>query len=210
MTNRIPAAPAAALARAPAGLTASATKRSLRELALACLLLAGYLTSSTGPSLAASDEKAPPKSDATVAKPATVGPTVVVVHSNSLLLQRLRQAIAEMLEANAVYRTAFNVKLVDAKFSGPNVKIIHSLFSSSTSEDRYYCVKVGQVFPYMSFPWPKTAVVRFKQAENGSEVLQARIDANDTDFWCKRVNYVPFPEIEQLRAKRRKVLGKTD
>src|ERR1035438_3014344 len=105
---------------------------------LACLLLAGSLALRTGPSLAASDENASPKPNPALPRTSASRPAVAAAtagSSNPALLQRRRQAIAEMLEANAVYRSAFNVKLVDAKFSGPNVKIIHSLFSSSTTED---------------------------------------------------------------------------
>jgi hypothetical protein len=213
MIDRVPAAlTAALLARPLGGLTTSVTKQSLRGLMLTCLVVAGCLTSSAGSPLAAGDEKTPPKSASPVTKPAEVKPTVEIIHSNAGLLQRRRQAIAEMLEANIYYRTALNVKLVDAKLAGPHVRITRSLFSTATSEDRYYCATASMVFPYLPLPVPKTAVIRVRQAENGSEYLQATIEVNGTRYECvgKDISYFPFPELEQLRAKRRKALGKAD
>jgi hypothetical protein len=209
MIHRVPAAPAPDLARMASSLTKSICGRSWCGLALACLLLASC-AGMGGNSPQATDQTSQPKVDAAAARAASGGAGAVAADPG--LLQRRRQAIAEMLEANIYYRTALNVKLVDAKFAGPNVRIIRNLFSTSTSEDRYYCATARMVFPYLPLPVPKTAVIRVRQAENGSEYLQATIEVNGTRYECigKDINYLPFPELEQLRAKRRQALGKSD
>jgi hypothetical protein len=209
MIHRIPATLAPVLARTPPWLRKFICGRSWCGLALACLLLAGCAGAGASPPRA-SEEASPPKADPAAALAAAGGAGAIASDPGSL--QRRRQAIAEMLEANIYYRTALNVKLVDAKLAGPIVRITRSLLSTSTSEDRYYCATARLVFPYLPLPVPKTAVIRIRQAENGSEYLQATIEVKGTRYECvgKDINYLPFPELEQLRAKRRKALGKVD
>lgn len=50
-------------------------------------------------------------------------------------------------------------------------------------------------------------MIRVMPLSNGSEQLKAR---NPSIFECGDANYGPFPELEQARAYRRKLLGKAD
>jgi hypothetical protein len=209
MINRIPAAPTRAVTRLFAVLTMSTSKRLLCGLALTCLVLAGCLISSAGPTLAASDEKTSPKSDPAVARNAAVGPTVVVVYSNSGLLQRRRQAIAQMLEGNFAFRTLFDVKLINAKLAGPfSHKYRNFLFSTETHTETLYCASAD-----LDVPWihavRKTALIRVGQSSNGTERLYGKV-SNYFPPECGDANYGPFPELEHVRARRRKALGKSD
>lgn len=208
MIHRIPGTPEAALARTLAGPTMSTTKRSLRGLALACLLLAGV----AGPSLAASDEKASPRPDPAVSRTAAAGPATAAagaVTSNPVVLQRRRQAIAQMLEGSLVYRTLFDVKLINAKLAGPFPhKVRNALFSSETHIETLYCAKAEFVFVGIQSP-SRVALIRVGQSSNGSERLYAQIP-NYFPPQCGNANYGPFPELELARTRRRHALGKSD
>jgi hypothetical protein len=190
--------------------------RALSALALAGLLLVGCASPGAVSSPLASGQNPPAKADADMTPAAGtgtrtgVGPSSAVAQ-DPVLLQRRRQSIAEMLEGNLAYRL-LDVKLTDAKLAGPYVVVSRNLFSGSTYEDRYYCVTANLNLFYLPFPYPRTAVVRVKQAENGSENLRAAIGLNRPPSECsaRTINYVPFPEMEQLRARRRQALGKTD
>ena len=213
MIHRIPVA--AASKRMPARSTASVNGRALSALAMACLFLAGCASPGAVSSPLASDQNPPAKADAAM-RPASdagtgVGPSSAVAQ-DTVLLQRRRQAIAEMLEGNIAYRTLLDVKLTDAKLAGPYVVVSRNLFSGSAYEDRYYCATANLDLPYWPLPYPRTAVVRVKPAENGSENLRAAIGLSSPPSECsaRTINYVPFPEMEQLRARRRQALGKAD
>lgn len=205
---------AAASTRMPARSTASVNGRALSALAMACLFLTGCASPGAVSSPVASDQNPPAKVDAAMTRAAGtgtgtgVGPSGAVAQ-DPVLLQRRRQAIAEMLEGNITYRTLFDVKLTDAKLAGPYVVVHRNLFSGSAYEDRYYCARANlDIWP---IPYPRTAVVRVKQAENGSEYLRAAIGVSSPPSECSGItNYVPFPEMEQLRARRRQALGKAD
>jgi hypothetical protein len=209
MNNRIPAALARALTRLFAVLTMATSQRLLCGLALTCLVLASCLISGAGSTLAASDENASPKSGPAVAGNAAVGPTVVVVYSNSGLLQRRRQAIARLLEGSLVYRTLFDVKLINTKLAGPfPYKYRNSLFSADTHTETLYCASAD-----LDVPWihavKRIALIRVGQSSNGTERLYGKVP-NYFPPECSNANYGPFPELEQARARRRHALGKSD
>ena len=206
MNGRIPAAIAATLARTLAGLSTPTTQRLLRGLAR--LLLAGGLGLNAIPTRAANDENLSPKQAPAVTRPAAAevadGTT-----SNPVVLQRRRQAIAQLLEGSLVYRTLFDVKLINAKLAGPfPYKVRNALFSSETHTVTLYCAKAEFVFLGIQSP-TRTALIRVGQSSNGSERLIATV-SNYFPPACGNANYGPFPELEQARARRRKALGKSD
>jgi hypothetical protein len=206
MNNRISVA-MAALARPLAGLSACTTQRPLRGLA--CLLLAGSLALDAIPALAASNEN--PSASPAVTRPATAEPAAAAgaVTSNPVGLQRRRQAIAQMLEGSLVYRTLFDVKLINAKLAGPfSYKVRNALFSSETHTVTLYCAKTEFVFLGIQSP-SRTALIRVGQTSNGSERLYATV-SNYFPPACSNANYGPFAELEQARARRRHALGKSD
>jgi hypothetical protein len=204
MIDRIQAALPSRLART----------RALSGLVLACLLLAGCVTSGDGASPTAGEENASPKSDPAAAQAAAAAPGAgsgSAVSTDPVVLQRRRQAIARTLEESFVYRTAFDVKLIDTKIAGPLSYVTRSLFSASTQTETIYCVTAE-----LDIPWihtlSRTTVIRVKKASDGSELLRAATGINNTPSECRGMgrSYGPFPEMEQLRAQRRKAMGKTD
>jgi hypothetical protein len=214
MASGIPARLLRALAQAGfRGI--SGIGRSLSGVALAGLALAGCASPGSVPSTLAGEQSAPPKAGPAQAQAATAGSrsaSLTMPAVDPVLEQRRRQAIAALLESSIGYRTILDVKLTDAKLAGPYLETYRNLFSGSTSEDRYYCVSANLDLPYLPQPYPRTAVIRVKPAENGSESLRAAIGLTQPPSECmgKRIPYGPFPELEQLRAKRRQAQGKTD
>jgi hypothetical protein len=212
MIHEIPAALAPAAACSFAEVTRSTTKRSLRRVGLVWLLLAGCLGSSAGPSLAAGDEKASPKSDRAIATTPATGSAAAAagaVSSNPVVLQRRRQAIAQLLEGSLAFRTLFDVKLINSKLAGPfPYKVRNALFSSETHTETLYCAKAD-----FDIPWihaiGKIAVIRVGEFRNNSERLYVTIPKY-YPFECRKADYGPFPELEQARARRRHALGKSD
>lgn len=192
---------------APILSTNSVFRSWRRDWVVICLLVAGCLAWNAGPSLAAGSERMSP--GAPSATPAAVGPSRETVPSNSALLQRRRQAIARMLEGSLVYRTLFDVKLINAKLAGPfEYKVRNSLFSSETHIETLYCVRADFDVPWIHAVG-KAALIRVVQTGTGSERLHATV-SNGPAFACRKANYERFPELEQLRAQRRKALGKSD
>jgi hypothetical protein len=209
MSSRIPAVIAAALACTLAGLSTLTTQRLLRGLVR--LLLAGGLGLNAIPTRAASDENLSPKQAPAVTRPATAEATAVTdgTTSNPVVVQRRRQAIAQLLEGSFVYRTLFDVKMINAKLAGPfPYKVRNALFSSETHTVILYCAKTEFVFLGIQAP-SRTALIRVGRTSNGSE----RLIATASNYFppeCKNANYGPFPELEQARARRRHALGKSD
>jgi hypothetical protein len=126
--------------------------------------------------------------------------------------QRRRRAIAEMLEGNLYFRGVVDdgaPTLVEPKFAGPfDVTKKTGLFSSTTVTETLYCVTSGVKWSFVPAV-QRTAVIRVVKAAEG-ERLQAKISINYTPFECNRAPYTPYAEMEQLRAQRRRALGKTD
>jgi hypothetical protein len=104
-----------------------------------------------------------------------------------------------MLEGSLVYRTLFDVKLINAKLAGPfPYKVRNDLFSSETHTVTFYCAKTE--FEFLGIQSPsRMALIRVGQSSNGSERLHAKI-SNYFPFECGNANYGPFPELEQARA----------
>jgi len=175
---------------------------------LACLLLAGCVTSGDGPSPVANEENASPKPDPAAAQAASAAPGIAV-STDPVVLQRRRQAIAKMIEDSTAFRGLLEAKLIDAKLAGPFEKQGRiSLFSTETRTQTLYCVAAKMVLPILNAN--KEAVILVTPSGNGSERLYAEIPSRYYPPQCARVNYEPFPELEQARAQRRKALGMTD
>jgi hypothetical protein len=182
---------------------------------LACLLLAASMVAASSTSSFAVDEKpapkkGPAKAPVTGAKPATAPAGAAPAVPDGV--QRRRRAIAEMLEANIYFRGAVDdgaPPLVEPKFAGPfDVTRKTSLFSSTTVTETVYCVSSGVKWSFVPTVY-RTAVIRVVKVAEG-ERLQAKIGINYPPFECSRADYKPYPEMEQLRAQRRRALGKTD
>jgi hypothetical protein len=182
---------------------------------LACLLLAASIVVASPTSSFAVDEKPAPKKG--LAKAPVTGAKSTTAPAGAApavpdLVQRRRRAIAEMLEGNIYFRGVVDdgaPKLVEPKFAGPfDVTQKTGLFSSTTVTETLYCVSSGVKWPIVPAV-QRTAVIRVVKVAEG-ERLQAKIGLNYPPFECNRAPYTPFPEIEQLRAQRRRALGKAD
>lgn len=114
-----------------------------------------------------------------------------------------------MLERSLAFRTAFDVKLFDAKVAGPIWRQAKSsIFSSETYPELIYCVEAKM--DILGLPYVKSAFIRVWRTPNGqAERLQANVTSGGALF-CPKSEFGPFPEFEQARAKRRAALGKTD
>jgi hypothetical protein len=183
---------------------------------LACLLLAASMVAaSSTPSLAGDEKKPAPKAVPAKPRPAgaksTTAPAGVVAAAPDPV-QRRRRAIAEMLEGNLYFRGMVDdgaPPLVEPKFAGPfDLTRKTGLFSSTTVTETLYCVSAGVKWSFVPTVY-RTAVIRVVKAAEG-ERLQAKIGINYPPFECNRAEYKPYPEMEQLRAQRRRALGKTD
>jgi hypothetical protein len=182
---------------------------------LACLILAACAVTGSPLSALEGDQKPAPKkglikAPVAGAKSTTAPAGVVAAVPDSA--QRRRRAIAEMLEGNLYFRGVVDdgaPKLVEPKFAGPfDVTRSTGLFSSTTMTETLYCVTAGVKWSFVPAV-QRTAVIRVVKAAEG-ERLQAKITNNYTPFECNRAPYVPYTEMEQLRAQRRRALGKTD
>jgi hypothetical protein len=202
---------------------------------LACLLLAASMVAaSSTPSLAGDEKPAPKKGLAkapvagaksakapvagaksaktpvTGAKSTTAPAGVVAAVPDAV--QRRRRAIAEMLEGNLYFRGLVDdgaPKLAEPKFAGPfDFTRKTSLFSSTTVTETLYCVSAGVKWSFVPTVY-RTAVIRVVKVAEG-ERLRATIGLNYPPFECNRAEYKPYPEMEQLRAQRRRALGKAD
>jgi len=194
----------------------STTGRSLTGLVLGCLLLAGCASAGGSPSPVAGEPSLSPKADP--AAQTAAGPEAKLAHAaavaaaDPVILQRRRQTIARMLEDSIAYRTILDVKLIDAKIAGPLAYSMKGLFSSTWTEPiTIYCVTAQLDIPWFH-TFRRTSVIRVKKADDGSEVLRAATGINQEPSECSGTDrgYLPFPEMEQLRAARRQALGKSD
>jgi hypothetical protein len=180
---------------------------------LACLMLAASMIAASSTSSFAVDEKPAPKKGSakapvTGAKPATAPAGAAPAVPDGA--QRRRRAIAEMMEGNIYFRGAVDdgaPPLVEPKFAGPfDVTRRTGLFSSTTVTEPVYCVSAGVKWSFVPTVY-RTAVIRVVKVAEG-ERLQAKIGINYPPFECNRAPYTPYPEMEQLRAQRRRALGK--
>jgi hypothetical protein len=173
-------------------------------------LLAGCAGAGGSPPLA-SDGSSPPKAGPAVSQ-ATAGgssASAAATLASPALLQRRRQAIARILEANEGYRTILDdgaVRLTNARIAGP-IEYVHRVFAPTG--ETVYCVTADLGFPFFG----RDASIRVDKAGAASERLLAIIAISNTTLYsCAGASrkYEPFPEMEQLRAQRRKALGRPD
>jgi hypothetical protein len=193
-----------------------------RGLVLARLLMtAAALAVSSGFALAIEQKpaaKGAPESaaKASPAKPGADGArsgvaAIGAATANGDLLLRRRQEIARMLEGHLVYRGGLlgdGAKLVGPKIAGPFERIRRrSLFSSTLTPEILYCVSAEVVLPLRVVA--DTLIIIEKTAE-GREKFEGKIYTTTVPQECLHADFKPFPEMEQLRAKRRLSMGKTD
>jgi hypothetical protein len=174
------------------------------SMALVCALLAGCAGGRPPP--LAGDQAASPTADP-IAMQAAAGtsstPPAATLDASPALLQRRRQAIAEMLEVQPAYRNIFWAQLIDAKLSAPFEHTYKSQFTTGSRTQTIYCASAR--YNVLGLPIP--AVIRVTRLSNGFEKLEAE---SPTIFECEDANYGPFPELERARAERRKRMGKSD
>lgn len=147
--------------------------------------------------------------------PATANRTeAVVIKIVPMSAQSVRMAIATVLASNVRFRRHDDdgaPKLVNARIAGPaEVK------GTSSRKQPIYCVHVDLILT-KRFLWitrdDLEAVVTFLPGENGGQRIQGRVwsvAGHSSRSACDPVPFTPFPELEQLRAKRRHALGRTD
>ena len=216
MFNRIPMLPTLDWARGLVSVIHSMSAPSSGGLALACLLLTGCASaggssplssqgSSSSPADPASASAAAVKPENTLAEAISVSPVV---------LQRRRQAIAQMLESNVAFRGILleheAPKISDAKLAGPfEHRQRKFLFSSEIITRTLYCATAGVGIGSLPRVW-RIALIEVFQVGKGSERLVAKVPMRYSPPECGSAKYEPFPELEQARAQRRRALGMVD
>src|SRR4051794_6362792 len=166
-----------------------------------------------GTSAAFSEPATPPATGPARAKPAATKPAP----SSSMPAQRVRMAIASFLEGSQQFRKHDDdaaPKLTKAIIAGPAE--YKGLFSNKPPVT-VYCVQVDLLMtnPHL---WAThdylTAVVTFPPGENGKQpihgVFRSVRTLEPSGKCAGQAAYAPFPELEQLRARRRHALGKPD
>jgi hypothetical protein len=130
---------------------------------------------------------------------------------NSVVLERRRHEIAKAIEAGLLFRTIIDVKLTEARLAGPFQWMPRSLFSRATVPETVYCVAVKMDIPLMLLAPERVAVVQVFKAKDGIDRIFIRTTVGFHDQpECLKADYRPFPELEQMRAARRRALGKSD
>jgi hypothetical protein len=190
---------------------ATAPGRSSRRLALACLLMTVAALAVPSPVALASEQKpaakAKPGADGAKSAVAAIGAAT----ANGDLLQRRRQEIARMLEGHLVYRGGIlgdGAKLLGPKIAGPFERNRRrSLFSSTITPETLYCVSAEVVLPLRVVA---DTLIIIEKTDDGREKFEGKIYITKVPQECLHADFKPFPEMEQLRAKRRLSMGKTD
>jgi hypothetical protein len=125
----------------------------------------------------------------------------------AVMVQRKREAIAELIERNA----AFGVlalggapKLSEAQLAGPFE--YKGLFQ--TKPATLYCARAKM--DSFLIPTRPAAVVEFVSMPDGTVRLEGRAYTTKTPRQCLLAKYEPFPELERARQRRRQATGKTD
>jgi hypothetical protein len=190
----------------------SRSRRASGSLVLACLILAACAIASSPLSALEGDQKPAPKKEpakpaVTGAKPAAAPAALIAAVPD--LLQRRRQGIAEMLEADYSIRGLLAggaAKISEAKLAGPFEYTTKSMFSSETTTQTLYCAEVKLALPLS----PGTDVlVRVEHPKEGGERMVMTF-GRYFPSQCGKVDWKPFPEIVQLRTQRRRALGNAD
>lgn len=131
--------------------------------------------------------------------------------------QNVRMVIATFLERQQRFRRYDDdgaPKLVKAGIAGPAE--FKAMFSSKPPIT-IYCVQVDLIMTNHNL-WAThdvlEAFVTFPPGENGQQRIEGAIRSADrlspVSDKCSRAHFIPFPELEQIRARRRQALGKAD
>jgi hypothetical protein len=126
--------------------------------------------------------------------------------------QSVRMTIATFLEGQPRFRKFDDdgaPKLVNAKIAGPILGL-----RKSVPEQPFFCVQVNLILTNRIL-WVTQdeldAVITFIASEDGSVRIQGTVISVTTgSATCHDRPYTPFPELEQVRAQRRRALGKVD
>jgi hypothetical protein len=131
--------------------------------------------------------------------------------------QNVRMVIATFLERQQRFRRHDDdgaPKLVKAGIAGPSE--FKAMFSSKPPIT-IYCVQVDLIMTNRHL-WAThdvlEAFVTFPTGENGQHRIEGAVRSadrlNSVSDKCSRAPFTPFPELEQIRARRRQALGKAD
>jgi hypothetical protein len=131
--------------------------------------------------------------------------------------QSVRMAIASFLERQERFRKYDDdgaPKLAKAIIAGPAE---YTPAFSGKPPISIYCVEVDLIMTNRHL-WAThavlDAVITFPPSENGKQRIEASVRSVDrlksASAKCIQAPYAPFPEIEQLRDRRRHALGKVD
>jgi hypothetical protein len=200
-------------ARAPAlARNPSRARRASGSLMLACLILAACAIASSPVSALEGDQKQAPKTEPAkptfpIIKPAAAPAALIAAVPD--LLQRRRQGIAEMLEADNSIRGLIAggaAKISEAQLAGPFEYTTKKMFSSETTTQTLYCAQVRLALPLSP---GNTVLVRVEHPKEGGERMVMTF-SRYSHFECHKVAWKPFPEIIQLRVQRRRALGNAD
>lgn len=116
-----------------------------------------------------------------------------------------------MLEGHLVYRGGIlgdGAKLLGPKIAGPFERNRRrSLFSSTITPETLYCVSAEVVLPLRVVA---DTLIIIEKTDDGREKFEGKIYITKVPQECLHADFKPFPEMEQLRAKRRLSMGKTD
>jgi hypothetical protein len=199
----------------------STRRRCSRGLALAGLLMTAAALAVASPVALAVEQKPAAKA----AKPAAAGagPSVAATAAATAavaaaaaasadLLRRRRQEIARILEGHLIYRGGVigdGAKLRAPKIAGPFERNRRrSLFSSTITPEILYCVSAEVVLPIQNAVADTLMII--EKTDDGHEKYEGKISITTVPQECLHADFKPFPEMEQLRAKRRLSMGKTD
>jgi hypothetical protein len=182
----------------------SRSRRSSGGLVLACVILAAIASSPL--SALEGDQKPSPKkgpANATVTGSKSAAAPAGVAAAVPDLLQRRRRGIADVLERNPYYRSIFfrNATIVDAKLAGPFEYTIKKMFSDETKTRTLYCAS-GSVKNIIV-----NALIEVRHPAEGGEQISGTVSRSDNFFECRKADYQPFPELEQLRVQRLRAAG---
>jgi hypothetical protein len=183
----------------------------MNRISVALAVSAVMLAASSG-SVLANEPKPAPKANPARTKAATDKPQAKTVQSPALppdILQRRRRGIAAMLEGNLNYRGALGrgaAKIANAKLAGPFEHTFPRIFSAADTTVTLYCA-TATLLPMGSEP---SALITVIHPPEGGERMIGTINRLMLPSQCRGADFKPFPEMEQLRAQRRRALGYTD
>jgi hypothetical protein len=184
----------------------STSRRSSRDRLLACLILAACAVTGSSLSALEGDQKPAPKKEPArqtfpIVKPAAAPAGLIAAVPD--LQQRRRRGIADILERNAYFRSIFfrNATIVDAKLAGPFEYTIKKMFSDETKTRTLYCAS-GSVKNIIV-----NALIEVRHPAEGGEQISGTVSRSDNFFECRKADYQPFPELEQLRVQRLRAAG---